>query len=178
MVLYNNNDTKFISFELKNRKVLICPTDTVNGVLSMHKSDIYKVKKRRLTKKIILFISNVFFIKNPSKDLIKLAKCFWPGKLTLIYNGKGYRCPNDPFILDLLEHTGPLYSSSANISGQEPCRSTLDAYQSLSKYKRLIVVKGSSDNNSLPSTIYNVDKKKIIREGQISLAEINKCLSK
>lgn len=175
MVVYEKNDIDEITFELKNGKSLICQTDTINGILSKYKQAIFKFKKRSITKKIVLFIPNLSYVKNPNLDFIKLGNKFWPGALTLVYNGISYRIPNDEFILQLLERTGPLYCSSANISGQKTPINTLDAYEKFIQKKKLIVIDGNSFNKNA-STIYNVNSKLILRQGDIELKDIQLCL--
>ena len=76
MVIYDEKDIKQITFEIKNGKALICPTDTVNGILSKNQELIFKLKKRSISKKIILFIPNLSYVKNPNIDFVKLAKKF------------------------------------------------------------------------------------------------------
>lgn len=175
MVLYNKEDTNQIIFELKNGKSLICPTDTVNGILTRNKEDIFRLKKRAIYKKIVLFIPNISYVKTPNIDFIKLSKKFWPGPLTLIYNNVSYRIPDSILIGEILEGFGPLYCSSANISGETPSINTIDAYARFSGKEKLIVVYGNSSTKKA-STIYNVNTKLIVRHGNIELKDIQLCL--
>ncbi|MEM8605343.1 MAG: L-threonylcarbamoyladenylate synthase [Cyanobacteria bacterium P01_H01_bin.121] len=70
-----------------------------------------------------------------------LAQRFWPGSLTLVLPAQpdwsnplnpqnpktlGIRVPNQPIALDILRQTGPLATTSANLSGQ-PALETLSA---------------------------------------------------
>lgn len=176
MVKYNPNDLKAVVFELKNNKTLIAPTDTVYGILSIDKANIYRVKKRDRNKKIVLFIPNLSYVKNINDNFIKLAKAFWPGKLTLIKSRISYRVPNNKFILDLLEKTGPLFCSSANISGKPTISSYEEAIINFKDNKSDIIFLESDFSNNSPSTIYDVDKDKILREGDISYEQISRII--
>lgn len=176
MVKYNINDLKAVVFELKNNKSLIAPTDTVYGILSIDKTNIYKIKKRDRNKKVVLFIPNLSYVKNINENFIKLADAFWPGKLTLIKNKVSYRIPNNKFILELLQNTGPLFCSSANISGKPTINNHEEAIVNFKANKSDIIFLESNFSNGSPSTIYDVDKDKILREGDISYDQISRVI--
>lgn len=172
MVVYNKEDIDAISFELKNNKTLIAPTDTIPGLLSINKNNIYKIKNRNIFKKVILFICSLDFVEKINSDFIKLANTFWPGNLTLVKNGISYRMPNDKFLLDLISRTGPLYCSSANISGKEVINSYDQAKEEFSNYDLEIIFLDSEYIINKASTVYDVDKNRILREGDISYEQI------
>lgn len=169
-----------IAFELKNNKVLICDTDTVPGVLSLNKNNIYKIKKRPKNKKIITFISKLSQIESEKRtEFLKVAKHFWPGKLTIIYNGISYRMPNKPFLLKIIDRVGPLYSSSANISGYPVIQKYEDVLNYFSEFKNIIIyMKIDNFDNHQASTIYDFDKDKILREGDITYEQIKNIINK
>lgn len=173
MKIYEKKDIDSIINELKNEKVLIAPTDTVYGMLSIHDSNIYLVKNRDKNKKIVLFISNINQIKIPLSDKFKkLASQFWPGNITLIENKISYRIPKDKFLLDLLNKIGPLYCSSANVSNKPVIQHINEAKTEFAKWDNKIILLNSLCNSSIPSTIYDIDNDKIIREGIITHNEI------
>ena len=75
--------------------------------------------------------------------------------------------PNHKDLLTLLEFTGPIQSSSANISGKEPIKNTLDAQSVFSQnIDSLLIVKGEALSDT-PSTIVDLDEKKVLRNGKI-----------
>lgn len=172
MVIYNKDDIDAISFELKNNKTLIAPTDTIPGLMSINKNNIYKIKNRNIFKKVILFICSLDFVEKINSDFIKLANAFWPGNLTLIKNGVSYRVPNDKFLLELISRTGPLYCSSANISGKEVISSYDEAKLEFNNYDLDIIFLNAEYRINKPSTVYDVDKDKILREGEITYEQI------
>ena len=72
-----------------------------------------------------------------------------------------------------------VYCTSANISGEEPFRNSKQAFekfQSNPASNDLLVVKGVSYTPK-PSTIYDVDTHQIIRQGAITLEQIQQSLN-
>ena len=112
-------------------------TDTVPaiGCMPVHSEIIYKVKKREKKKALILMgseISQVLQYVHQSAlcDFKKFAYKYWPGALTLIVplseeknfqfipnNFIGIRIPDSSMARLLISFSGPLATSSANISG-------------------------------------------------------------
>ena len=169
---------KIIDYLMHNKAVLM-ETDTVLGLFSKNEELLYSLKNRPKQKKIVLLVKDINQIPNPSKQLKRLAASFWPGQLTLIYNQISYRIPNHKEVLKVLPIVGSVYCTSANISGEEPFRNSKEAFE---KFKDnpasndLLVVKGVSYTPS-PSTIYDLDTNKIIRQGAITLDQIEASLN-
>ena len=75
------------------------------------------------------------------EDGLKIAKNYWPGALTIILptvgnfstylnvnsSFLGFRVPALKLARDLLMKTGPLATTSANISGESPAKNELEA---------------------------------------------------
>ena len=76
----------------------------------------------------------------------------------------GLRMPDDSLTLKVIEKFGPLIMTSLNNSGEPPVVKFNDtkAFESEVDF----IVKGK-DLNSLPSTIYDADNKKVIRQGSV-----------
>jgi len=111
----------------------IFPTDTVYGLgtspkYSISIRKIYRLKKRGRNKPLINLIGykkdTSLFVRSLSTQARRLIKRFWPGPLTIILKTPkgtvGLRMPNHKIVLALLRKTGPLATTSANISGQNP----------------------------------------------------------
>lgn len=170
-----DNELEAIEFELKNGKVAIVATDTVAGLISLNKNLIYKIKKRPHYKKLIYFISDVEDIPNLHKNTKILANQFWPGPLTLINNGISYRIPNNEFLIKIIKRFKKLHSTSANISGLEPIKNSYEAFSYFSNYKNdIIFIKGDYNFRNLSSTVFDVNKNKVLREGTINEKDIRK----
>lgn len=128
---------------IKKGGVVVCPTDTVYGLIADATNKkavekIYKIKKRKKEKPIPIFVKDL----KMAKDLVYLNKVqeeflkkVWPGKITAVLkrklkNGKrkiygldkktiGLRIPNHKLLTILLEKINrPLTATSANISGK------------------------------------------------------------
>lgn len=116
---------------LKNGKVLVCPTDTVYGLICDANSKkaverLYKIKKRPKRKPLPVFVSNIKTAKKLAhidKRQEEFLRNVWPGGVTAVLKSRkrgtvGLRMPNHRFVLRLAEHIGPLAESSANMSGK------------------------------------------------------------
>ena len=123
---------------LKSGLPVIFPTDTLPaiGCLPKFSKIIYEFKKRDRNKPLILMGSENqqlidFVHESAKKDYENIASKFWPGALTMVIpcskkkteiltskdSTLGLRIPNSNMAQSLMKETGPLLTSSANISG-------------------------------------------------------------
>jgi len=123
---------------LKSGLPIIFPTDTLPaiGCLPKFSKIIYKFKKRDINKPLILMGSEQkqlidYVHESAKKDFEKIASNYWPGALTIVIPSSekqtsiltskdlslGLRIPNSHIAQTLMRETGPLLTSSANISG-------------------------------------------------------------
>jgi len=123
---------------LKSGLPIIFPTDTIPaiGCLPKFSNVIYKFKKRDRNKPLILMGSEqkhlIDYVHESAKeDYENIASKYWPGALTIVIPASekqtlnltsndltiGLRIPNSYMAQSLLRETGPLLTSSANISG-------------------------------------------------------------
>jgi len=123
---------------LRNGLPIIFPTDTLPaiGCLPEFSEIIYEFKKRDRNKPLILMGADHkqlidYVHESAKKDYENVALKYWPGALTLvipcsksdsrILTSKdftlGLRIPNSYTAQCLMKDTGPLLTSSANISG-------------------------------------------------------------
>ena len=117
---------------------IIFPTDTLPaiGCLPKFSNTIYKFKKRDRDKPLILMGSEYkqlieFVHESAKEDYANIASKYWPGALTMVIPASekrtkiltsndltlGLRIPNSYMAKTLMKETGPLLTSSANISG-------------------------------------------------------------
>src|SRR3989338_3102709 len=133
---------------IKEGKVLVCPTDTVYGLICDAKNKkavekLYKIKKRPKWKLLPIFVKDIKIAKKLayiSKKQEDFLGKVWPGKTTVILKSKkkgtiGLRAPNHNFVLGLAKHTGPLAESSANISGRPASTKIKDVLRQFDKQK-------------------------------------------
>ncbi|MGL5640273.1 MAG: L-threonylcarbamoyladenylate synthase [Mycoplasmoidaceae bacterium] len=175
-IIKENNISEIIK-NINENKIIILPTDTQIAIICKEENKIYELKKRNKNKKLIKFIYD-YQNRNFSNEFVLLANYFWPGALTIIENKISYRMPNNKLLINILKEVDFLYSSSANISGEEPLSNTIkyqEAFKESSLKNEIVIVEGESIE-TMPSSIYDLDQKKMIREGKISLKEIEKLL--
>ena len=137
-----------LASKLKQGSLALIPTDTLPALCSYPKyaTKIWNIKKRPLTKPLILMggcIEDLFEFVKPCaiEDGLKMARIYWPGALTIILptvgglsenlnlnsDSLGFRVPALKLARDLLLKTGPLATTSANISGKSPVKDALEA---------------------------------------------------
>ena len=123
---------------LKKGLPIIFPTDTLPaiGCLPKFSEIIYEFKKRDRDKPLILMGSEhkqlIDYVHESAKeDYENIASKYWPGALTIVVPASekhtsiltsndltlGLRIPNSYIAQSLMRETGPLLTSSANISG-------------------------------------------------------------
>ncbi len=129
---------KTASKNLKSGQPIIFQTDTLPaiGCLPKFSKIIYKFKKRDRQKPLILMGSEhqqfiEYVHESAREDFENIASKYWPGALTIVIpcskkDGSiitsmdfsiGLRIPNSYMSRSLMRETGPLLTSSANISG-------------------------------------------------------------
>lgn len=176
------------------------PTDTVYGVAAdpfnpKALQKIYAAKQRPDEKALPALIGGLEqlgqLVATVDRSVYKIALTFWPGALTLIlpkradvpvelspYPTIGIRMPNLAFTLALLKQTGPLATTSANRSGAQNPTTADDVLTQLGGEIDLIL-DGGPTAGSTASTVVDLTEAKIriLREGPISLSEIQKCIA-
>lgn len=178
----NPDSLGFCANLLKEKKVLILPTDTVygfSGVVGHTDAKIRKIKGRAETKPFIQLISSPEDISFITDDRIpeKLLK-LWPGPLTIVVSDKknpgstvAVRCPGDEWLRSVIRLTGsPLYSTSVNRSGSAVLQKISDIRAEFEREVDLIVDAGDAVSN-VPSTIVRLDGETVtvVRQGAVQL---------
>ena len=181
--------------KLKNGKPVIFQTDTLPAIGCMPKYSelIYKIKKREKKKALILMGSQIkqvldYVHYDARDDFKKVAEKFWPGPLTLIIpirknkdlnfissdNTLGIRIPDSLTARSLILETGPLATSSANISGLDTSFDAKSVSNDLPEVDLLGPIPWE-ECSGLASTIISWVKNgkwRLIREGQIPMSKI------
>ena len=186
---------------IKQGKIVVFPTETVygigtNGLYENAVKRLFEVKQRPLDKPISLLVSNMEMVNLIAKDITeteyKIMENFFPGPLTIILKKKdivpdivtagqdtvGVRMPAGEVARNLVEIAGvPIAAPSANITG-EPSGTNLQEIRIKFEGKVDLFIDGGISELGLASTIVQVidGKPQILRQGSISLEEINKIL--
>ncbi len=120
-----------------------------------------------------------------------LVERFWPGALTLVCHQQpslqwdlgetrgtvAVRMPDHDLARALLDRTGPLAVSSANLSGQPAALDADGAFEMLGESVAVLVDDGASPGG-MASTIIDAttDRPRLLRVGAISVADIDAAL--
>lgn len=174
-------------------QVVSFPTDTVPAlaVIPTKSELIFKLKQRQATKPLILMASHLEelwqYVQGTAEERKKwetIANKYLPGALTLVLPASkkvpvamnplnpdsiGIRIPNFPIARDILQQTGALATTSANLSGQEPLIDMMKIGQQFPDVYTLNYQ--VSSKNITPSTVIkwvNNDWQ-ILRQGLIKL---------
>ena len=201
-ILNNNSYVNIIDLTINYLKIIgtfiLIPTETVYGFICLWddilaKTNIYNAKKRINTKNFQMLIPKLSMIKDYNYDISnitqKIVDNFCPGPLTIIISNKkkkkiGFRIPNNKFIPNLLKKIKkPLAATSANISGQQQIKYSLQNVNYLNKYIKnnfnpqpnAIIIDKKNKMYNLSSTVIEITKdNKILelRKGPINIKNI------
>ena len=188
-------DQKFALEKLNSGLPIVFQTDTLPaiGCLPKFSETIYKIKKRDIKKPLILmgadnFKFDDFVHESALVDFKNIASRYWPGPLTIIIPSSekrrsfssttnftlGLRIPNSKMAKLLLKESGPLLTSSANLSGLPTATSAKEISINLPNVNILGPIpwgKCSGKASTIISWV-NHGKWKIIREGEVSIPGI------
>lgn len=175
------------------------PTDTVYGLGALVHNptgieQLYVVKGRQIDKAIPILLSDVSQLSQVAAQvdsrIMRLAERFWPGPLTLVvprhpslpealspYPTVGVRIPDHPLALALLQQTGPLATTSANLSNQPSATTAQQVLQQLSGRIPLIL-DGGRTPGGVSSTVVDCSGAElvILRPGPLSLDQLLEAL--
>ena len=180
-----------LASELKKGSLALFPTDTLPAICSYPKyaKKIWNIKKRPINKPLILMggrLEDLFEFVEPCavEDGLEMANMYWPGALTIILptrgdiskylncssNSLGLRVPALQLARDLLLNTGPLATTSANISGYSPVKNASEASRQFPGIPILSPVPWP-DSSGMASTVieWEEGKWKLLRAGSVVL---------
>jgi tRNA threonylcarbamoyl adenosine modification protein (Sua5/YciO/YrdC/YwlC family) len=174
-------------------QLVVLPTDTVYGLGAdafdaTAVADLLAAKGRGRDMPVPVLVGSWTTIEglvsHVSDRTHALIEAFWPGGLTLIVEHApsltwdlgdargtvGVRMPLHPVAIELLETTGPMAVSSANISGQPPALTAQQAQEQLGE-RVAVYLDGGPATSGVASTIVDVtgEVPKVLRAGAVSL---------
>lgn len=190
-----------IAIALSTTPTLISfPTDTVPALAArpQHADLIYKAKRRPLEKPLILMGASLpdllpYVLGDADAFGVwqAIAQKHWPGQLTLVLPASdrtpsalnsasnleatgtiGIRVPHHPAAIALLARTGPLATTSANLSGQPPLTDPQEIAQTFPTALVLSVPSGLAiDPSGQPSTVakWTDGGWEILRQGKVQI---------
>ena len=199
-LLVHPSDVARIAQCLCESGLAVFPTDTVYGIATLAQDEkavgrLFAAKGRDFRAALPVMVAaldNLTSVALPLPGLDTLAERFWPGPLTIVLpktpslpplvtgggNTVGVRIPDHPFVLELLRTVGlPLAVTSANLSGQPPAMTALEALAQLDGRVHLIVDGGRAPGG-VPSTVIDLTTRppRVLRAGPIPAADLSAAL--
>ena len=198
-----NKTIKEIIKSIKKGEVIICPTDTVYGLIADARNEqavkkIFKIKKRKKRKALPIFAKDVRMVERlalTNKEQKFFLKKAWPGEITVVLRRKnsyylpkvlfggiktiGLRIPKYKLINILIKEVNrPLVGTSANISGKSGSNEIgkiLSQFKGKKFQPDLVIDAGNLKKNK-PSVIIDLtgSNLKILRTGRLSKKELSK----
>ena len=188
-------DYKIALKTLKNGLPIIFPTDTLPaiGCLPKFSNVIYEFKKRDRDKPLILMGSEHeqlidYVHESAKKDFENIASKYWPGALTMVIPASekrtkiltsndltlGLRIPNSYMAQSLMKETGPLLTSSANISGFKGSNTVEGIALDFPSLKILGPIPWGKRSGKASTIIFwkKSGDWRLIREGEVSVKEL------
>ena len=181
-------------------RCVVLPTDTVYGIgCDAFNNDaveaLLATKRRGPDMPVPVLVGSWVTIQGLVREFTETAKtlveAFWPGGLSIVVpeapslpwnlgDTRGtvlLRMPNQPLALELLQETGPMAVSSANISGNPPATTAAEARQQFGDAVPIYLDGGTAEIGE-PSTIIDISGPvpRILREGAISAERIGQVL--
>ncbi|MEG3934699.1 MULTISPECIES: L-threonylcarbamoyladenylate synthase [unclassified Microcoleus] len=182
---------------ISGNHIVSFPTDTVPALAARpDRSElIFAAKRRSQDKPLILMAASAkalwpYVQGSPAEFKLwqQVAESYWPGALTLVLPASakvpavmnsidpttiGVRVPNFPLAIKILEETGPLATTSANLSGQPPLESVAEIEAQFPEVLTLVPseLATATTASSLPSTVakWTGSGWEILRQGTIEL---------
>ena len=198
----NIDELEEVAEIIRNGGVVIFPTETVYGIggnaLNTETiKKIYEVKKRPSSKPLSILVKDKDEIEKYAQITSEIEKKiidnFMPGPITLVLKKKeniipeivtagndtiGVRIPNNNIIAQVLKSCSlPIAAPSANISGQPSSTKLEDVIDDFNG-KVDAMIDGGECTEKVSSTVVQVvdGKVRILREGVITIEDINKVL--
>jgi L-threonylcarbamoyladenylate synthase len=173
--------------------VVAVPTESFYGLAVSVRDEnaihrLMLIKKRPEKNPILILISSVDdvdrYVAHIPPMAMKLIRRFWPGGLTLVFQGKedlspmltsgtgqiGVRLSSHPVPTELAHLAGvAITGTSANVSGEPPCRNAAQVVKALGNDIDLVIDGGETQGGKV-STVLNVTVQppEVLREGMVS----------
>lgn len=165
---------------LSSCEPVILECDTMYGIVGVVpdcEARISAIKSRTGNKPFLQLIADSEWVSRVS-DLAVPPELqeFWPGPLTLVFPHRasgtvGLRVPADDWLRRIIRAVGvPLYSTSVNVSGQDPLSSIAEIVDLFSGVVDLIVDSGTLEA-AQPSTVLDITRRpfRMLRQGRVRI---------
>ena len=173
--------------------MLVCPTDTVYGLLCDATNEkavkkVFSIKGRKEGRALPIFVRDIVMAKELSFVVKEeLLDTYWPGKVTVVLKSRGVlpsiagtaekiglRIPKYPLLDVILKKVGvPLTGTSANLSGRPSLSSVGEIVLEFKgkEYQPDIIIDAGVLPFSKPSSVVDLidEEPVIIRKGAVEL---------
>jgi L-threonylcarbamoyladenylate synthase len=186
----NNIDDKVAEL-LKSGGVGLLPTDTIYGLSAVALNQravekVHRLKEHGKGKPLIVLISDISQLRElglSTKEAGLMGR-YWPGPISVIFESTdvphwlqlethslAIRMPDIKELRRLIEKTGPIVSTSANLQGQKPAKNVSESKKYFKDKLDFYVDFGELEGQ--PSTLVKIENSslKIIRQGAYELPE-------
>lgn len=181
---------------LASGMLVVFPTDTVFGLAADPTAEgatgaVFAAKRRsrELTLPVLASgIEQARTVASFDRRAEAVAEQYWPGPVTTVLRrtassrswdlgeeraSVGVRVPDHPVALELLRRTGPLAVTSANVSGEPPALDCEEILRVLGDHVALILCWGAPPHGRASTVVdLTAGRARVLREGEVSLAEI------
>ena len=178
--------------------VLALPTDTVYGLAAVAANPvavelIFEAKRRPRDVALPIMVPSPSTIADLGVEWPEaaqaLAATFWPGALTIVVpvapaiaqrygttDAVGFRQPNRADLLKVLEKTGPLAVTSANLHGEPPCTTAMEVVAQFTGGVVSGVLDGGACEGVVSTVVRLGSSWEILRHGAIAEEQISQVL--
>lgn len=174
---------------INSGKIVVMPTDTVYGVCARAADEkavekLYALKSRESKPGTVIAASIDQLVDlGIKRRYLSAVQQYWPGPISIeiphnigyLNQGTGrqaFRVVKDDGLASLLNQTGPLVTSSANLPGQPPANNIEEAKMYFADNVDMYV-DGGDLSGEKPSTLIRVidDIVEVVREGSVKIDE-------
>lgn len=151
----------------KYDELFLSTTDTITGIgapiSKKNRKVIYELKKRPKNKGLIIMVGSfkqAQKLEGWNKKANDFVKKYWPGNVTLVVNSDlAVRMPKNKELCKLLLSIGPIFMTSANISGEN----SLSFEDAKNNFKEITKHYNFGKGSGKPSKIIDVNTGKRLR---------------
>lgn len=198
MRVFSSIDDPEIATLLNQGSVGVLPSDTVYGVMCRAANPeavarLYEVKHRENRPDTLIAANIQQLVELGLKQrYLKAVEYFWPGAVSVLIphaeesyladphtHAIGVRIPDYPALCELMDQTGPLQTSSANITGQPGATTVQEAQAYFGDTVDFYVDAGDLSGRE-PSTVIKIvdDAIEILRQGAVKIDENGRVITK
>lgn len=164
---------------LRSGGIVLMPTDTIYGLHAIANDagavKIAHIKGRDEEKRFVTIAASIAQLESLGLDVPSILQTIWPAPLTAILRRGvstiAVRIPDLTWLRELLAQTGPLFSSSANRSGESPITKPDELTPEIVMRLDGIVDAGRSEGKASTIVDFTQTEPRFIREGNLAFAQ-------